>query len=215
MARFSFVTETQVMPCSERFVVSIVARCVIICGSIGFAVSPALPQDKPAANKKAAKKPDKKDEKADPPPIDPWNRPEGSIVEKTARYYIWYDSNGWHLRACSIRLRNFHGVVRVTNGKVKSCIPVGLKERTKVKDLWTVNADRSELKFSFSTSTKSDGLDIKFEGDEAQLEFDLNIDQDRAAKLMYIGKNEEHPTRNPFTLPAVPPKPNKDAAKKE
>lgn len=193
------------------------ASCVICCGMALAVLLPAFAQDQPADNKKAAankgeKKAGKKEE--EPAPLDPWTRPEGSIVKKTARYYIWYDSNGWHLRACSIRLRNFHGALRVTNGKVKSCLPVGLKERTKVKDAWTVNAERSELKFSFSTSTASDGLDIRIEGDEAQLEFDLNIDQDRAPKLFYIGRNEEHPARNPFTLPAVPPKPTRDDPKK-
>ena len=31
--------------------------------------------------------------------IDPFDRPEGSIVDQTARFYVWYDSKGWHLRA--------------------------------------------------------------------------------------------------------------------
>jgi hypothetical protein len=189
------------------------ARCAICCGIVLAASIAGFTQDKPAENKKAAaKKGDKKsgEKEAEPSPVNPWNRPEGSIVKKTARYYIWYDSNGWHLRACSIRLRNFHGTLRVTDGKVKSCVPVGLKERTKVKDAWAVNEDRSELKFAFSTSTASDGLDIRIEGDDAQLEFDLNIDQERAPKVIYLGRSEEHPAKNPFTLPAVPPKPPKD-----
>ncbi len=31
--------------------------------------------------------------------IDPWYRPEGSIVDKSRRYYLWYEGNVWHLRS--------------------------------------------------------------------------------------------------------------------
>jgi hypothetical protein len=190
----------------SRLGIQVLLGVMLAVTSLGFS------EDKKPADTKATSK--KKNAGAKGVPIDPWNRPEGSIVEKTARYYLWYDSGGWHLRACSIRQRNFHGTVRVTNGKVKSCVSVGLKERSKTGDAWTVNEDRSELRFSFSTSTRSDGLDIRIEGDEAQLEFDLNIDKDRAPKLMHIGKNEQHPATNPFTLPAVPLRSTKDASKK-
>ncbi len=106
-------------------------------------------------------------------------------------------------------LRNFHGTLRVTNGKVKSCIPVGLKERSKTGDAWTVSDDRSVLKYNFSTSIKSDGLDIQIDGDDAEVEFDLHIDKEQGPRLVFIGRNQQHPASNPFKLPAAPPKPKK------
>jgi hypothetical protein len=147
--------------------------------------------------------------KAAPAEIDPWYRPEGSIVDKSMRYYVWYEGNVWHLRACARTLRNFHGTLRVTGGTVKSCLPVGLKERSKTGDVWSVNADRTVLKFNFSTLNKSDGLDIRIDGDEAEIEFDLHIGQQQGPRLVFIGKNQQHPPGNPFKLPAAPPKPKK------
>jgi hypothetical protein len=169
--------------------------------SMLLAMFPLLAAEKQPAGKKAGG--GKKVE------IDPWYRPEGSIVDKSRRYYVWYEGNVWHLRSCAQTLRNFHGTLRVTDGKVKSVIPVGLKERTRAKDAWTVNDDRTVLKFSFSTSTKSDGLDIQIDGDDAEVEFDLQIDKEQGPKLIFLGRNQQHPASNPFKLPAAPPKPKK------
>src|SRR5687767_12196811 len=64
--------------------------------------------------------------KSAPKKLDPWNRPEGSIVDQTARYYVWYDTKGWHIRCTAKGLRTFHGTVRVKDARIKSCLPVGL-----------------------------------------------------------------------------------------
>jgi hypothetical protein len=50
-------------------------------------------------------------------------------------------------------------------------------------------------------------LDIEIDGDDAQVEFDLHIDNQNAPRLVFIGRGEKHPPANPFTLPAAPPKP--------
>jgi hypothetical protein len=103
--------------------------------------------------------------------------------------------------------KTFHGALRVTGGTVKACVPIGLRERTKTIEGWSVNEDRTLLKFSFETSVKSDGLDIQIDGDEAEIEFDLHIDKEHAPRLVLIGKGQQHPAANPFTLPAAPPRP--------
>src|SRR5215213_10112473 len=108
--------------------------------------------------------------------LDVNGRPEGALAAKlgakSARYYVWYDKQGWHLRTTASGTRHFHGTIRVEDGKIASCVPVGLKrDGKKTQDAWRVGPDRKELKFDFRTSTASDGLDIKIDGDSAELQF--------------------------------------------
>jgi hypothetical protein len=173
-----------------------------------FCLGVTLAEDKP---KKPAgdNKPGAGDAKA--PAINPWHRPEGSIVNKSARFYVWYEEGTWSLRACSIRNRTFHGTAKITGeGKFKAVLPVGFQE-SRQKDAWGLAENRKEVKFSFRTSNKSDGLDIKVEG-EGEIEFDLHIDDTQQAKVVHIGASEQHPRKNPFQLPLSPPKPAKAKA---
>lgn len=139
-------------------------------------------------------------------PIDAWYRPDESIVKNRARYYVWYDSSGWHVRCCAVRNRVFNGTVTIENGRIKACLPVGLKEKTQ-KDSWTLSKDRLKVAFTFETSTKSDGVDLVVEGDEGKIKFDLAISPDKqTGAQVFIGRNQQHPPSNPFTLPAIPPR---------
>jgi hypothetical protein len=178
-----------------------IVAMVLAMPSSGRADEPKKGAD---SEKKSAKKADSESKTAE---LDPWNRPEGSIVEKSARFYVWYDGNGWHLRSCAKKSRRFHGAIKVKGATIKSCVPVGIKKEQ--KDAWSVNDDRSLLKFDFKTSTKSDGLDIKLEGDSGEMEFELAIDDDKRGNFVFIGNKEQHPPKNPFTLPAAPEKPKK------
>jgi hypothetical protein len=182
-------------------VLLVAAAALLPMHSVGHAQDVKKGRD---SDKKAAKKSESTSKSGE---INPWNRPEGSIVEKSARFYVWYDGNGWHLRSCSQRARRFHGTIKVKDATIKSCAPVGLGKEQ--KDAWSVDDARSLLKFDFQTSTKSDGLDIRLQGDSGEMEFELQIDGEKRANFVFIGKEEKHPPRNPFTLPAVPEKPQK------
>lgn len=144
--------------------------------------------------------------KAPPRTLDPWDRPTGSIVDQTARYYVWYDKQGWHVRATAKGLRDFQGTLKVKDAKIRSCVPVGLKDGKQKgnPDAWRVNDARSELKFQFKTSNRSDGFDLVIEGDDGQIEFDLGIDSQKNAKAVFVGSGKRHPAQVPFTLPAMP-----------
>ncbi len=142
----------------------------------GVLVSPAeiAAQKKPADGKSAKNK--KQSE-----PLDPTGRPEGPLAAKlgvkSARYFVWYDKQGWHLRTTAGGTRRFHGTMKVTDGTIASCISVGLKgDGKKSQDAWRVGPQRKVLEFDFRTSTASDGLDIRIDGDDAELEFNLLID---------------------------------------
>jgi hypothetical protein len=160
-------------------------------------------QEGAAKGKKAAKA------KAEPTVLDPFGRPEGSIVDQTARYYVWYDGDSWNLRTTAKVGRNFHGTIRMKDAKIKSCRSVGLKNDKQKKaatDAWRVNDARSELTFQFKTGQLSDGFDMVVEGDGGQIEFELLIDNQKNPRAIFVGRGEQHPDKNPFSLPATPQK---------
>jgi len=149
--------------------------------------------------------------KAEPVVLDPIGRTDGKIVDQTARYYIWYDpeNEAWNLRTTAKVGRNFHGTIRVKEAKIKSVLPVGLKNDRQKKgsqDAWRFNGDRSELTFQFKTSQLSDGFAFKLDGEDGEIEFDLQIDNQKNPRAIFVGKGEQHPDKNPFSLPVAPRK---------
>jgi hypothetical protein len=173
---------------------------ILIAVLLGNIESRALGQGKTAKAKKPAKSKDA------PATLDPSGRPEGSIVDQTARYYVWHDNQGWHLRTTAKVGRNFHGVVRVKDAKIKTFKSVGLKKdnQGKVEDVWRVNDARTELKFQFKTGKLSDGIDLILDGDAGQIEFELNIDNQKNPRAIFVGRGLQHPATNPFSLPSSP-----------
>jgi hypothetical protein len=171
-------------------------------------VSLAIPRLLSAQEGKAKEKKAPKT-KAEPTVLDPFGRPEGSIVAQTARYYVWYDGESWHLRTTAKVGRNFHGTIRTKDARIKSCRSVGLKNDKQKKgatDAWRVNDARSELTFHFKTGQLSDGFDFVVEGEEGQLDFDLLIDDQKNPRAIFVGRGEQHPDKNPFSLGAMPKK---------
>jgi hypothetical protein len=143
--------------------------------------------------------------------LDPIGKTEDKIHDQTARYYIWYDAENesWNLRTTAKVGRNFHGTIRLKEAKIKSVLPVGLKNDRQKKgsqDAWRFNDARNELTFQFKTSQLSDGFGLKLDGEEGQIEFDLQIDNQRNPRAIFVGKGEQHPDKNPFSLPVVPKK---------
>ena len=128
---------------------------------IGSLVGLGLADEQPKV-KKAAPKPKAVD-------IDPWHRPEGSIVNQSARFYVWYDKQGWHVRSTAKVGRAFAGVIRFKDAKVKSCVPIGLRDGKQrgAADTVKFNDERNNVKFSFRTGQLSDGIDLVVDGEDA------------------------------------------------
>jgi hypothetical protein len=168
--------------------------CGLLVGLIACCLSA---QTSPKAKKPKAK--------AEPADLNPFGRPEGSIVDQSARYYVWYDDEQWHLRTTSKAGRNFNGTIRLKDARIKSWLPVGLKkDRQKQGDAFRVNDERNELKFKFITAQLSDGFDLTVDGEEGQIEFELLIDTQKNPRAIFVGRALGHPNSNPFTLPAMP-----------
>ena len=161
----------------------------------------AIAADEPAGKAKKKAKP-----AAAAKELNPFDRPEGSIVDQTARYYVWYDKQGWHVRTTAKGARNFHGTIRVKKAKIKSCVPIGLTDGKQrgVTDAVKFNEARTELKFAFKTGKMSDGFDLALDGEEGQIEFELLIDNQKNARWIFLGRALQHPSATPFSLPAMP-----------
>jgi hypothetical protein len=175
-----------------------------------FSTGVLLNSDWAAAQKKPADGKATKSKKQSEP-LDPTGRPEGPLAAKlgvkSARYFVWYDKQGWHLRTTAGGTRRFHGSMRVTDGTIASCISVGLKgDGKKSQDAWRVDPKRVELAFDFRTSTHSDGLDIRIDGDDAELELNLLIDGQPKPRAVFLGKKQQNPPELPLKLKAVPEK---------
>ena len=178
---------------------SLVVVVVAVLTAGGFLFGSQEPEAK--AKKKGAKK-------AEAVELDPSGRPEGSIVDQTARYYVWHDGQGWHVRTTAKGARNFNGTIRVKDAKIKTYKSVGLKDGKQggAADMWRVNDERTELRFQFKTAKLSDGLDFVLDGEAGEVEFELNIDSTKNPRAIFVGRGLQHPGSNPFRLPAAPKK---------
>lgn len=141
---------------------------------------------------------------SDGEPLNPRGRYSDTLVQQTPRYYVWQDSEGWHLRTASQRGRliRFQGSINVTGGTISKLREVGLERRGSAADAWTVSEDRTQVEFEIATTSSFDGFDFTITGAGAQLEFDLSMGKRQFPRRIYIGRDGQHPAETKFTLPA-------------
>ena len=139
-------------------------------------------------------------------PLDPRGRMEDHPTDKPARYYLWHDQHGWHLRSCSRLVNKFEGTVRVEGGTLRKCRPIGIDPKGRGADKWGLNKDRNELKFELHTAQSFDGFDFTADETKATLEFELLINGKPMPARIFVGRNGEHPREARFAFPADPEK---------
>lgn len=135
--------------------------------------------------------------------------PDQDLVKvNNARYFVWHDSKGWHLRTAARALTQYSGSIKVTGGTFGKLRPIGLEQKARNPDRWGVSEDRTELRFEIHTVGSFDGFDfeIRRTSDDATVAFDLK--QGRTQKSMpariYLGKNDNHPKSSHFACAAAP-----------
>jgi hypothetical protein len=159
-------------------------------------------------------------------PLDPIGRPEGSIIDQPARWYVWFDDREkhWCLRSTTGgKSVPFAGVVTIEGGRIESCVGVGfktLKGKKEKDNEWRMSADRKTLNLNWVAAGRSDGVNVKVSGEGATLRFDLKTGGASKPEVIFVGASKGHPAENPFELPANPEStadakpPAKKAAKK-
>jgi hypothetical protein len=168
--------------------------------------APAGKPGEPA--KPGAKKPDAKEEKERVPvklDIKVSGRPEGKELDVPARYYVWTDPDGWHVRSCckDKYFATFKGEVTLKNGGTfEKFRPIELERKGAHPDAWEVSADRTKLQFIINSSDHPDGFDFTVKGDEAAVVFDLKVAGKEQPKRIFIGHDNLHPPSAYFEFPA-------------
>lgn len=164
----------------------IVSRISVVCRG-----DDAAPSDAPSAVKVNA--------------ADVKGRPQQELVKVTnARYFVWFDGRGWHLRTASKNLIKFSGSVKLEQGSFIKLRPIGLDTR----DRWGVNEDRTEIRFELRTGGSFDGFDfdVKRTGAAPRITFDLKIGREDKGypKRIFLGRDSKNPKGVRFECPADP-----------
>lgn len=139
--------------------------------------------------------------------ISPQGKPEQKLVKvDTARYFVWQDSEGWHLRTASRGLVKFTGSITLSSGTFGKLRTAGLEKKGKYPDQWELNGQRNKVLFEVFTSNSFDGFDFDVRGKEAAVEFELKIGKEARSmpKRIFIGADNAHPEQVKFSFPAEP-----------
>jgi len=128
---------------------------------------------------------------------------EGKLVDRTARFYLWSDAQGWHLR-CAARDRTlikFTGTLELSDGEFGKLRPIGLEAKGKVADKWAVDEARRKLEFEIHTSNSFDGFDFTLaKAKSANLTCRLHVNGKPQPHRIFIGKDNRHPAEAAFSL---------------
>lgn len=176
-----------------------------------FALPPAPgtpPAARPAAGSKPAGEAAKPGEAKERTPvkldIKRKGRPEGKELNVPARYYLWSDPDGWHLRSCTKDgyVAKFNGEITLKGGTFEKFRPIELEPKGKHPDAWQVSPDRTQLKFAIQSSDHPDGFDFTVKGKDATVVFDLKVGGKEQPKRIFIGHDNLHPSSTYFEFPA-------------
>lgn len=129
-----------------------------------------------------------------------------SFTDKAARYFVWHDDEGWHLRSASnAGLVKFEGAIESSDGQFGKLRPIGLESKGKNPDVWQADAARKKIEFRIFTAGSFDGFDFSLpRNDSGTLTFTLKIgDKDRPARV-FVGREMETPTELPLVLKSAP-----------
>lgn len=178
------------------------ATCLLVAFATVAYCSSGVCHAQEAKAKKAAKKSNRGNVD-----LDPVGKPDSSLTKMPSRFTVWYDERDkhWAIRTTSQKGATFTGAIRATNGNVRNVLNVGLKEKKQV-DQWHLNAEMTELTFSFRTGAKADGLNFRAFGENVELTFDLKIDGKEMPRRVIVGKSGGRPGALPLKFPGNPVK---------
>ena len=136
-------------------------------------------------------------------------RPEQNLVKvRNARYFVWYDGEGWHLRTASKGLVKFTGSIQLQGGGTFGRLrPVGLEKKGKNPDGWEVNTERTELRFQIVTGGSFDGFDFDVKtANKSTVQYQLLIGKDASSLpgRIFLGSESKHPPKSSIIMAAEP-----------
>jgi hypothetical protein len=114
-----------------------------------------------------------------------------------AGYYVWQDTEGWHLVTITGgQKRFFSGEIRVMNGIIEEVMP----SDSGIPDKDITLLDSHTITFSFQGKKDFMGFEFKNKGEDPCVIFNLKID-DRVNKgNIFVGKGKMIPIQVPFSF---------------
>ena len=117
-----------------------------------------------------------------------------SFEGKPGGYYIWADSDGWHLRTSGgSQMLDLQGVISAIDGKIEDLRPLASNDRSS-----SVVLTEQGIVFSLPTQQQSEGFDWKVTSGCNR--FDLQARGQRTASVIRLGAAAEAPMQVPFDL---------------
>lgn len=111
-----------------------------------------------------------------------------------ARYWIWHDSGGWHLRTTTAgKVREFSGRIIAKDGGMENIVP----SRKEGDDFKVVRLP-SAFEFIYKSVGAVEGFD--WQSNAFCLEFQLSLDGKSDPEAVRVGLVSQVPTAAPFTL---------------
>ncbi len=136
--------------------------------------------------------------------LDPDGEPAAFGRSKSARYAVWRDRDGWHLRTTSDRrTHRFQGEVRIEGG---SFVQVNSYRNAREKPAahWKFKPNKQELVFDFQSHERLDGVRFRVNPGADRVMFTLRIDGSDEVGQVYVGRKNQFPEVLPMALPAWP-----------
>lgn len=140
-------------------------------------------------------------------PLSPKGTPKtDSFTDKSARYFVWHDDGGWHLRSASNNgLATFEGTIESSNGQFGKLRAIGLETKGKAADAWQANPERRKIEFRIHTSGSFDGFDFSLpNNDPGTVTFTLKIGDKERPGRVFVGRDMKNPAELPLVLSAAP-----------
>jgi hypothetical protein len=113
-----------------------------------------------------------------------------------ASYWIWHDSDGYHLRTTTAHDR------RIFSGRIEFSGGSGWARAYQLRANDEVKLTNEGIAFRLATERNLNGFDFRMDyGSQATLS--LQLDEDKGEKVLehiFVGQNNVHPVSNPFTI---------------
>jgi hypothetical protein len=136
--------------------------------------------------------------------LDPEGRPAAFDKVQGARYAVWRDHQGWHLRTSSDRrAHHYKGQIRVEGGSVEQ-VSSYRSEKIAPAARWKLKPNKQELAFNFKSNEPLDGIRFRVSPGASRVVFALELDSETEPYLVYIGQKNQFPEVLPMSLPAWP-----------
>ncbi len=106
-------------------------------------------------------------------------------------YWIWQDTQGWHVRTTSDVPRHFYGTIEAVSGDVSEVRAVG-------RAAGSVRRNGSTIRFDYQSIGGEQGFD--WTGSDQCNRFELYIDGTTRPLRVFLGGVEASPSRVPFAV---------------